>query len=94
MIAENHTSQKEILLGLRKSIWMINAIIEMVEKDKYCVEIATQVNATMWLLKGVNQRLLENHLSCCWPKFLNAQDSGVKETFIKELIRARNVTSK
>ena len=53
--------------------------MEMIENDEYCVDIASQVNASMWLLKGVNTTLLENHLACCWPKFLNATEEWKKD---------------
>jgi DNA-binding FrmR family transcriptional regulator len=66
----------------------------MVENELYCVDIATQVNAAIWLLKSVNNKLLENHLKCCWPKFLNTKDPIKLDNFIKELIRARNVTTR
>lgn len=68
--------------------------MEMVENDTYCVDVASQVNASIWLLKSVNTTLLENHLACCWPKFLNATQEGKKEEFIKELVRAWNILNK
>jgi DNA-binding FrmR family transcriptional regulator len=52
----------------------INKVIQMIEEDKYCVDIASQVNAAVGLLKSVNTTLLENHLACCGPKFLNATE--------------------
>ncbi len=87
-------NKKSTLLGLKKAIGVINKIMEMIEKDAYCVDIASQVNASIWLLKWVNTTLLENHLACCWPKFLNAAEEWKKEEFIKELVRAWNVSNK
>ena len=86
--------KKAILLWLKKSIWTINKIMQMVEDDQYCVDIASQVNASIWLLKSVNNKLLENHLACCGPKFLNATKNDEKNNFIKELIRARNIPNR
>ena len=91
MIEKN---KKTILLWLKKAVWTINKVMEMVEHDEYCVDVASQVNASIWLLKSVNTTLLENHLSCCWPKFLNATEEGKKEEFIKELVRAWNILNK
>ncbi len=89
---ESH--KKSALLWLKKVTWMINKITKMIEQDEYCVDIATQVNASIGLLKSVNKTMLENHLSCCWPKFLNATEDWKKDVFIKELIRAWNVSHK
>lgn len=68
--------------------------MDMIERDEYCVDIATQVNASIGLLKSVNNTMLENHLACCGPKFLNATEEWKKDAFIKELVRARNVSTK
>lgn len=90
-----HTHDKaKALTTLKKSRGMIDKLMQMVEEDVYCVDIASQVNATVWLLKSLNLTLLENHLACCGPKFLNAKDSKTKDDFIKELVRARQVSSK
>jgi len=89
-----HPEKAKALIGLKKARGMIDKLISMVEEDVYCVDIASQVNATTGLLKSVNLTLLESHLSCCGPKFLNAKDTGAKERFIKELVRARQVSSK
>lgn len=87
-------SKKSALLWLKKTIGIINKIMQLIEQDEYCVDIATQVNASIWLLKWVNTTLLENHLACCGPKFLNATEEWKKDAFIKELVRARNVSNK
>ena len=88
------TSNKAIILSLKKSLGTIQKVIDMIEQEKYCVDVATQINAATWLLKSANAKLLENHLACCGPKFLNATESGKKEAFIQELLRARQVTSR
>lgn len=87
-------NKKSALLWLKKAVGIINKVMTMIENDEYCVDIASQVNASMWLLKGVNTTLLENHLACCWPKFLNATEAWKKDAFIKELVRAWNVSNK
>ncbi len=94
MIAQNQQSQKDIILGLKKAVGTINKIMTMVEEDKYCADIASQVNAAMWLLKSVNNKLLENHLKCCGTHFLASQDANEVDQFVKELIRTWDVAKK
>lgn len=94
MIADNQPRQKEILLALKKAIWTINKVIKMTEEDKYCADIASQVNASIGLLKSVNNKLLENHLKCCWPKYLNSTKPEELDAFVKELIRVWDITKK
>lgn len=68
--------------------------MQMIENDEYCVDIATQINASIGLLKSANTMMLENHLACCGPKLLNATEEWEKDAFIKELIRTWNVSVK
>ncbi len=87
-------TNKAVILSLKKSLGTIQKVIDMIEQDKYCVDIATQINASIGLLKSANSKLLENHLACCGPKFLTATESDQKEAFIQELLRTRQVTSR
>lgn len=41
----------------------LNGLAQMVEKDKYCVDIITQSSAIREALSGVENLILENHLS-------------------------------
>lgn len=86
--------KEKILLTAKKALWTLHKVIQMTEKDEYCVDIAQQVNASIWLLKSLNTQLLENHLMCCGKKKLVSPNKREREEFIKELIQARSVTSK
>ncbi len=94
MIANNQKLQKEILTGLKKSIWTLNKVINMVENDIYCVDIASQINASIGLLKSANSKMLENHIRCCGPKFLAAKDENTVNEFVKELMQTWSVTNR
>ena len=87
-------NKKDILLWLKKSNWIIKKIEFMVEKDEYCAHIAQQVNAAIWLLKSVNNKLLEHHIKCCWAKKLLSKDKKEVDEFVKELVRVRDVSKR
>lgn len=87
-------TNKAVILSLKKSLGTIQKVIDMIEQDKYCVDIAIQINASIGLLKSANTKLLENHLACCGPKFLTATASGKKDEFIQELLRTRQITNR
>jgi DNA-binding FrmR family transcriptional regulator len=46
-MAQDKIIQKDILINLKKASGNINKIINMVENELYCVDIATQVNAAI-----------------------------------------------
>lgn len=58
-------AKKKILKSLRTSRGQIDAIIKMIEDDKYDVEVSNQIMAAYALLKSANLDLLEAHLHNC-----------------------------
>ena len=45
---------------LKTARGQLDGILKMVEEDRYCIDISTQVMATEALLKRVNQEILEH----------------------------------
>lgn len=56
---------KKVLIWLKKAKTSLEKINQMIEDDKYCIDIIQQNLAVIWLLKSVNINLLESHLWCC-----------------------------
>ena len=86
--------KNKLLLSIKKAQGTLNKITEMVEKDVYCVKIAQQVSASIWLLKGANTLLLKHHLQCCWKNKLCSKNEKEVLNFIDELVSAWQATSK
>ena len=40
----------------------IDGILQMIEEDRYCVDISTQLQSVQALLKSVNQQILQAHI--------------------------------
>ena len=64
----------------------IDKVIEMVEKDDYCLDIIQQTQAVKSSLEKVSEVLLENHLKTCVREAIT-QEKGVDEK-IKEVLEA------
>lgn len=64
--------KKKILRYLKTTKGQIEGIIKMVEQERYCVDISTQVLAVQALLKKANNEVLRSHINSC-----------VKEAFIE-----------
>lgn len=57
---------KEELLGrLRRIEGQVRGLQRMVENDKYCIDILTQISAASNALKKVAVELLEDHIRHC-----------------------------
>lgn len=59
----------------------------MVEGNKYCVDIVTQVLALEGSLHALSRLVLESHLNSCGAEKLGFSDPKEKERFIKEIIK-------
>lgn len=85
-LVHNMKNQK-ILIGLKKAKTSLEKIIEMVEEDKYCIDIIQQNLAVIWLLKSANINLLEWHVNCCVKKAAASQNEEELEEKMQELIK-------
>lgn len=86
-------SKEKIQLNLKKALWTISKIQKMIEDEKYCTDIAHQINATIWLLQSANRDLLKNHLATCWVEKL-ATTWEQKDIFIEELVKTWDLTTR
>ena len=57
--------QKTVLRLLKTARGQMDGIIRMVEEDRYCIDISTQVMAAEAMLNRVNQEILTAHLKHC-----------------------------
>jgi DNA-binding FrmR family transcriptional regulator len=61
----------------------VDAVIGMVEDERYCPEIMKQVSAVQGSLEGVNRILLQNHVETC---VLHSVQAGQSEKVVDELM--------
>jgi DNA-binding FrmR family transcriptional regulator len=77
----SYSGDKEAYLKrLRRVEGQIRGLQRMVEQDKYCIDILTQVSAATKALQSFSLELLEEHLSTC---VVDAAAAGGKEAEIK-----------
>jgi len=63
---ETHMKPKKTLLDRLKRIeGQVRGIAGMVEEDRYCIDILTQMQAVRAALGKVENELLQNHLHHC-----------------------------
>lgn len=60
-----YADKEDILARLRRIEGQVRGIQKMVDGDKYCIDILTQVNAATSALKQVAVGLLDEHIRHC-----------------------------
>ncbi len=79
--------KKKILINFKKAESLTSRVIEMLEDDKYCIDIMQQNLAIVGLLKSANQMLMENHLNTCFKNAMETKNERKKQEMIKEILK-------
>jgi DNA-binding FrmR family transcriptional regulator len=74
------------LTRLRRIEGQIRGLQKMVEEDRYCADILTQISSVQEALRGVGRELLRNHLRHCVSDTLAKGDSRSAEAMFDELV--------
>jgi CsoR family transcriptional regulator, copper-sensing transcriptional repressor len=71
---------------LRRIEGQIRGLQKMVEEDRYCADIITQVASAQEALRGVARNLMRNHLHHCAAKALRSGKREETEAMYDELL--------
>jgi len=71
---------------LRRIEGQIRGLQKMVEEDRYCADIITQVASVQEALRGVARNLMKNHLHHCAAKALQSGKKEETEAMYDELL--------
>lgn len=77
----------KILNLLKTARGQIDGIVQMVEKDQYCIDISKQILAVQGLLKKTNLTVLEQHMHHCVKEAFEKHEGEEK---IEEIITILN----
>ena len=82
-------SKKKALSKLKTARGQIDGIIKMLEDERYCVDISTQILSVIGLLKKANIDVLDDHIrSCVSTAILEGEEQGQEK--IDEVINVIN----
>lgn len=72
-------NKEQVLKRLKRAEGQVRGIARMVEEDKYCIDILTQINAAQAALDKVAIELLRDHAKhCLTDKELTAEGTQEK----------------
>lgn len=83
--------KNKVIRRLKISIGQLNGLLNMVESEKYCVDIITQSSAIKEALSGVENLILENHLS---THILHQIMAGKEKNAISEILKIYKLAQK
>ena len=80
--------KREILTRLRRMEGQLRGIQRMVESDKYCIDLLTQISSVMAAAQHVSVIVLRDHINGCVRKALGDGQNG--DEAVTELLQAVN----
>jgi CsoR family transcriptional regulator, copper-sensing transcriptional repressor len=81
-------NKNKLLKRLARAEGQVRGIARMVEEDRYCIDILTQLAAVDTALESVALEILEDHVKHCVAGALASGDETDAENKIDELLEA------
>lgn len=78
--------KRAVLTRLRRIEGQVRGLQRMVEEERYCADVLTQVASVQEALRGVSRELLGNHLRHCTTSAIRSGDPAQAETVYAELL--------
>ena len=77
--------RKKLSHRLNRIEGQVRGVKKMLEEDRYCVDILTQVSAISNGLNAFNKKLLANHIKSCVVNDIRAGDDSVVDELCETL---------
>jgi DNA-binding FrmR family transcriptional regulator len=84
-------SKQKLVRRLKIIEGQVRGLQDMIEKDAYCIDVITQTSAVKQALSGVENALMENHLSTC---VVTQIKKGKEKTAIQEILKVYQLKRK
>ena len=79
-------TKKTCLTRLNRIEGQVRGLAKMVEGDRYCIDVVTQVQAVIAALKKVESEILKDHISHCVEHAIRSGDKKAQREKIQELV--------
>jgi DNA-binding FrmR family transcriptional regulator len=87
--AHGYVADKDALVKrLHRIEGQVRGIERMIEEDRYCIDVITQISAVTTALESLAFRILDDHVNHCVAGALASGDAGEAEQKSKELLEA------
>ena len=78
-----HTRQLD---RLRRIEGQVGGLVRMVEEERYCVDILTQIRAARAALRRVEEAVLREHVEHCVAQAIRSGDPSEQKAKVDELV--------
>lgn len=79
-------SHHDEITRLRRIEGQVRGLQRMIEEDRYCIDVLTQVRSVRGALERVADSILERHIQHCVSDAIRSGDSAATEEKIQEVM--------
>ncbi len=79
-------TKKSVITHLKRIEGQVGGLRRMVDEDRYCVDLLTQINAVRAALHKVEEQVLRDHVSHCVAGAFTSGDMVEQRHKVEELI--------
>jgi CsoR family transcriptional regulator, copper-sensing transcriptional repressor len=83
-----HADKQSLIKRLHRVEGQVRGIERMLEDDRYCIDILTQISAVSTALDALAFKILDDHVNHCVAHALASGDEKDAETKTSELLEA------
>ncbi|AHG89479.1 protein of unknown function DUF156 [Gemmatirosa kalamazoonensis] len=84
-VAVDPDAKERNLKRLRRIEGQVRGLHKMIEEDRYCADVLTQISSVHEALRAVGRELMRNHLKHCATSAIRAGDADA-ESMYDELV--------
>jgi len=82
----NDPVRKACLNRLRRLEGQVRGVARMIEEDRYCIDVVTQLRAIKAALLRVENEILRDHVAHCVAHAIESGDADARRQKIEELM--------
>jgi CsoR family transcriptional regulator, copper-sensing transcriptional repressor len=82
----DQATKQSVASGLRRIEGQVRGVLRMVEQERYCVDVLTQISAVRAALHKVEAEILQDHVSHCVAGAFASGDPVEQRHKVEELV--------
>ncbi|MHA7820036.1 MAG: metal-sensitive transcriptional regulator [Erythrobacter sp.] len=71
---------------LNRIAGQVHGVAQMIENDRYCIDILNQIHAIKSALAKVESQVLKDHAACCVAEAISSGDEAEQRQKFEELV--------
>ena len=87
-------AKESALKRLQRIEGQVRGLIRMVEEDRYCIDIVTQISAARAALRKVEEEVLHDHVAHCVENAISSGNKAEQRRKVAELMEVLGRTAR